>query len=84
MPKQTPITASKVLPLFGSGVPLCWCGASAEPSAIIGPGQPLRATLCRAHWLSEKQLLAQAIARLDAVLALHPPKADNQQGKEQR
>ena len=69
MPEQKKLPIAKVLPLFGSGDPMCWCGAPAKSS-----GQYLvkiHATLCRAHWLSEKQLQAAAIARADAALARH-------------
>ena len=81
MPKRKETPTSKVLPLFGSGVPLCWCGAPAEPE---GPGflsKPY-STLCRAHQLSEKQLQNESLARADAVLALHYDKAGQRRKEE--
>ena len=70
MPKREKIPASKVLPLFGSGAPLCWCGARAQPG-VHTLGEQLWPTLCRAHRQSEEQLQAEAVARADAVLARH-------------
>ena len=65
---------NKVLPLFGSGMPLCWCGAAAEQAAPIFLGKHYP-TLCGAHQPSDKQLQAESVARADAVLALHFDKA---------
>lgn len=76
MAKQKKIPASKVLPLFGSGVPLCWCGAPAEQTQTMAILlSKLYPTLCRTHWRSEKQLLAESMARADATLVLHYDKA---------
>ena len=74
MPERKQIPASKVLPLFGNGVPLCWCGAPAEQNRTIMLGTRYP-TLCRTHWLSEEELLDAAIARVDAALARHFDKA---------
>ena len=74
MPKRKIIAADKVLPLFGSGAPLCWCGAPAVGSAALN-GTPIHSTLCRTHRPSEEQLQAESVARADAVLALHFDKA---------
>ena len=74
MPKRKIIAADRVPPLFGSGEPLCWCGALAVGLTSIS-GKPIHATLCRAHRLSEERLQADSVARADAVLALHFDKA---------
>ena len=57
------------LPLFGSGGPLCWCGASAVARLGLGVGgSKSYPTLCRAHWQDEKELTTEALARLDRRL----------------
>ena len=58
-PQTSNLSASRILPLFGSGKPLCFCGAFAEPKHV-GEGY---ATLCHVHWKSERELLTEAIAR---------------------
>ena len=63
------LPAVKVLPLFGSGGPLCWCGASAESrEGSSRKGNPTYPTLCRLHWQGEKELTALALARADRRL----------------
>ena len=53
----------KVLTLFGSGKPLCFCGALAERQGLPVGGRSTYSTLCHVHWKSERELLTEAIAR---------------------
>ena len=58
----------KVLPLFGSGKPLCFCGAEAEPFNLGLNKVKVYTTLCRVHRKSERELTAEAEARADQRL----------------
>mgnify|MGYP001618744210 CR=1 FL=1 len=81
MAKQKKIPARKVLPLFGSGRPLCWCGAPAAGLATES-GELFYSTVCRAHRPSEERLQAESVARADAALALHFDKAGQRRGND--
>ena len=58
----------KVLTLFGSGKPLCFCGALAERQGLPVGGRSTYCTLCHVHWKSERKLTPEAEASADKRL----------------